>query len=290
MSQNSSSPSLIRQLSVGDVVNISIQLYRSNLKLYLRLALVAHLWLLVPLYGWARFYTIAGLISRLTFNQLLDCTENISSVRSQLNRRLVYFAIAGFFVFIMCWLGSIVLAYLVTFLIVLVLALFSFVIKAKLVTSFMGLPEVLLGSIILAIALLLNFWLNSRLWLTELPLATEPLINFWKSIKSSCKLTKKSCNYLQGIILIAFSIALPITVIVWIGFMYAISFLVYILPKYAIPNSAVSLLFLIISSSVAGIITMPFWQSVKAVAYYDIRCRQEGLDLKLSNLPRTYEV
>ncbi|HEY9727486.1 MAG TPA: hypothetical protein V6D50_13640 [Chroococcales cyanobacterium] len=290
MSQNSSSPSLIRQLSVGDVVNISIQLYRSNLKLYLRLALVAHLWLLVPLYGWARFYTIAGLISRLTFNQLLDCTENISSVRSQLNRRLVDFAIAGFFVFIMCWLGSIVLAYLVTFLIVLVLALFSFVIKAKLVTSFMGLPEVLLGSIILAIALLLNFWLNSRLWLTELPLATEPLINFWKSIKSSCKLTKKSCNYLQGIILIAFSIALPITVIVWIGFMYAISFLVYILPKYAIPNSAVSLLFLIISSSVAGIITMPFWQSVKAVAYYDIRCRQEGLDLKLSNLPRTYEV
>jgi hypothetical protein len=171
-----------------------------------------------------------------------------------------------------------------------VLALFSFVIKAKLVTSFMGLPEVLLGSIILAIALLLSFWLNSRLWLTELPLATEPLINFWKSIKLSCKLTKKSCNYLQGIILIAFSIALPITVIVWIGFMYAISFLVYILPKYAIPNSAVSLLFLIISSSVAGIITMPFWQSVKAVAYYDIRCRQEGLDLKLSNLPRTYEV
>lgn len=290
MSQNSSPPSLMRQLSVGDIVNISIQLYRSNLKLYLRLALVAHLWLLVPLYGWAKFYTIAGLISRLTFNQLLDRTENINSVQSQLNRRLIGFAIAGFFVFIMCWLGSLVLAYVITLFIVIVLALFSFVLKASLVTSFMGLPEVLIGFIILAIALLLGFWLNSRLWLTELPLATEPSISFWKSLKSSCQLTKKSCNYLQGIILIAFSIVLPITVGVWIGLGYAISFMVYILPKETIPNSAVSLLFLMISSSVAGIITMPFWQSAKAVAYYEIRCRQEGWDLKLSHLPRNYEV
>ncbi|HEY9600362.1 MAG TPA: hypothetical protein V6C85_02045 [Allocoleopsis sp.] len=290
MSQNSIPPSLMRQLRVGDVVNISIQLYRSNLKLYLRLALFAHLWLLVPLYGWAKYCTISGLISRLTFNQLLDRTENISSVQSQLNRRLLGFAIAGFFVFLACWLGSIVLAYVVTFFIIIVLALFSFVLKASLVTSFMGLPEVLLGSIILAIALLLGFWLNSRLWLTELPLATEPSIKFWTSIKLSLQLTKKSCNYLQGIILIVFSLALPITVIVWLGIGYAISFMVYILPKYAIPNSAASLLFLIVASLVAGIMTMPFWQSAKAVAYYELRCRQEGLDLKLSNLPRIYQV
>jgi hypothetical protein len=55
MSQNLSPPSLMRQLSVGDVVTISLQVYQSNRKLYLRLALVAHLWLLVPLYGWANF-------------------------------------------------------------------------------------------------------------------------------------------------------------------------------------------------------------------------------------------
>jgi hypothetical protein len=280
----------MRQLSVGDVINISIQLYRSNLKLYLGLALVAHLWLLVPLYGWAKFYTISGLISRLTFNQLLDRTENLSSVQSQLNRRSIGFAIAGFFVFIMCWLGSIVLAYVVTLFILLVLALFSFVLKANLVTSFMGLPEGLIGFIIVTSALLLGFWLNSRLWLTELPLATEPSVNFWKSIKSSCKLTKKSCNYIQGIILIAFITSLPILTIAWIGLIYALGLVVYIFPKEAISDSVFALLVLIVVNSVAGIITMPFWQSAKAVAYYEIRCRQEGWDLKLGNLPRTYEV
>jgi hypothetical protein len=237
-----------------------------------------------------KFYTISGLISRLTFNQLLDRTENNSAVRSQLNRRPIDLAIAGFFVFIACWLGPLVLAYLVTFFILIVLALFSFVLKTDLVTSFLGLPEVLLGFIILTIALLVGFWLNSRLLLTELPLATEPSVNFWKSIRSSWNLTKKSCNYLQGIILIAFLTSLPVIIIVWISLIYALGLVAYILSQEAISDSVFALLVLVVVSSVLGLITMPFWQSIKAVAYYEIRCRQEGFDLKLSNPLMNYDL
>jgi hypothetical protein len=49
MSQNLGSHNLMQQLSVGNVVNVSINLYRANLKLYFKLALIAHLWVLVPI-------------------------------------------------------------------------------------------------------------------------------------------------------------------------------------------------------------------------------------------------
>nr|WP_290221056.1 hypothetical protein [Trichocoleus desertorum] len=34
-------------------------------------------------------------------------------------------------------------------------------------------------------------------------------------------------------------------------------------------------------SFVSGAIVMPFWQALKAVVYYDLRSRREGLGLKL---------
>jgi hypothetical protein len=34
-------------------------------------------------------------------------------------------------------------------------------------------------------------------------------------------------------------------------------------------------------SFVSGSLLVPFWQAIKAVIYYDVRNRKEGLDLKM---------
>ncbi|MEC4986148.1 MAG: DUF975 domain-containing protein, partial [Oscillatoria sp. PMC 1076.18] len=89
----------MQPLTIGNIVNVSINLYRQNFKLYLRLALFAFLWLLVPLYGWAKFLANSALISRLTFNELIGKPETLKSARSYLKTRTWGFLFTTILVF-----------------------------------------------------------------------------------------------------------------------------------------------------------------------------------------------
>lgn len=98
MSQHPSPHNLMQQLSIGNIVNLGVYLYRSHPKLYFKLALIAHLWLLVPIYGWAKFYATSALISRLAFSELIGQPESLKAARSQINRQLWNFLITGILV------------------------------------------------------------------------------------------------------------------------------------------------------------------------------------------------
>ena len=87
MSGNFGSSSSIQPLSIGNVVSAGVRLYRSHLKTYLKLALIAHLWALVPIYGWAKYAAISGLISRLAFGELTYQPESVEEARSHVNPR-----------------------------------------------------------------------------------------------------------------------------------------------------------------------------------------------------------
>lgn len=84
MSQFSSS-SPIQPLSIGNVVTAGVRLYRFHFKNYFRLALFAHLWVLVPIYGWAKYFAISGLISRLAFGELVNQPESIKNARERID-------------------------------------------------------------------------------------------------------------------------------------------------------------------------------------------------------------
>ncbi len=288
MSQNPSPQALKQQLSIGNVVTVSLNLYRSRLKLYFKLALSAHLWLLVPIYGWAKFFTIAALISRLGFDDLSGQPESLNSVRSQLNRRMWHFLITGILVVILSLLGMLILFILGSIIGGLLYALLS---------SVLGIPQVggadldlvfknwLFTGIVLPITIVIYLspvWFYSRFFITDLPLSVEREMSFLKAIKRSRELTKSFRRRLLVIILIAFLITLPILIIIWYGFGYLLALISYNLLRFYIQNSNVRLtLLLIISSLLTGVIIMPFWQSIKAAVYYDIRCRRESWDLKL---------
>ena len=60
----SASPSNLGPLNPGNVVSASIRLYRDRFKMYLTLSAKAYLWLIVPIYGWAKYCMYTGLMSR----------------------------------------------------------------------------------------------------------------------------------------------------------------------------------------------------------------------------------
>ena len=88
MSGNPNAIGRLRPLSIGNVVSAGARLYRSHFKTYLKLALFAYLWLLIPIYGWAKYFAISGLIARLAFGELTNHPESVKTARQQVNRRL----------------------------------------------------------------------------------------------------------------------------------------------------------------------------------------------------------
>ena len=101
MSQIPYSENLKQQLSVGNVVNVTLNLYRANFKLYLKLSCFAYLWLLVPLYGWAKFLAISALISRLAFSELMGKTESVKDARRYIRPQIWSFLVIGILLFVL---------------------------------------------------------------------------------------------------------------------------------------------------------------------------------------------
>lgn len=284
MSKNPLPHNPMQQLSIGNVVNVSLQIYRSRLRLYFKLALAAHLWLLVPLYGWAKFYAISALISHLSFCDLIGQPESVSSASRHINRRLLLSFITGCLVLLITLLGMLLSALIITiitFLLAIAIVVVAFLVQGNAPESLANWLGIVIGMLLLLIIPLGALWFYSRLFITDLQLTNEKS-SLLTPIKQSWKLTKGFIAHLQGIIAISFLISLPILIITWVGCSFLLGLIfAKILPPELGSDSLVASLFLIVISLVNGVITMPFWQAIKAVAYYDIRCRRESFDLKL---------
>lgn len=288
MSENSTPENPLQPLTIGNVVNIGLKLYRANFKLYSQLALTAHLWLFVPIYGWAKFYGIAALISRLAFGSLISQPESINAAKRNTYRRMWSLLVLGISVFIIPLIFACLWLTLFSLLFGIIYAILSVILGINLpplpqdgnffeswVSAAIFLP--------IAIAVYLSpLWHYSRLFITDLTLVMEDNSNPFKAIKQSWELTKGLRMRLITIILISFSITFPIWIIVWRVFGEIVRLLSYNFLRYLIENRSIRVtLITIFLTIVTGVIIMPFWQTIKAVVYYDIRCRSESLDLQL---------
>ncbi len=282
MSQN-----LLKPLTIGNVVNIGLQLYRSNFKLYSQLALTAHLWLFVPIYGWAKFYGISALISRLAFGNLISQPESINAAKSKTYSRMWSLFILGILVFLMPLVFSFLWLMLFSVILGIIYGVLGVVWGITLpqppndVNFDNWLSAAIWFPVFIAIYLT-PLWYYSRLFITELTLVMEDNSNPFKAIKQSWELTKGLRIRLIKISLISFSITFPVWIIIWRVFgeivrLLSYKFLRHIIDNYSIRVTLVTIFLTIIT----GVVIMPFWQTIKAVVYYDIRCRRESLDLQL---------
>lgn len=277
MSLNHGSPSPIQPLSLGNVVSAGLRLYRSHLKSYIKLAFNAYLWIFVPIYGWAKFAAILALISRLAFGELVDQPESVEGGRRIVNSRMWQFFIMGLLMF------AINIGLLIPFSIVIgiITAFFVGSIAAGVTPNATTILIVsLLTLILIPVLFVAVLWIQARFFLVELPLAIEDNIDGTSTIGRSWELTKGHVWRIVAILFVGYLITIPIQ----IPFTILSTIIQAIItsstqenPTYAFLSPLVSLIIGLISAA----FIVPFWQSIKAVVYYDLRSRREGMGLKL---------
>ena len=274
------SQSSLRPLSVGNVVSSALVLYRSHFKLYLGLAFKSLLWSFIPIYGWAKAAMISAQISRLAFGELINKPETAKSAENHLNPRMWSFLGAGILV------GLILFA--INFGLSIVSNILQLTVRAILGNN--NSLAALIGLVIILVIWAIQLWFQARYFIPELPIAIEN-IDASTTINRTWELTKGAGVRIQIILLVAYLITAPLALIAGIPlfFMigYAISWQLQALgaTSSASPDGGGTFVALLLSFLllviIIGTLIMPFWQAIKAVIYYDLRSRREGMGLQV---------
>ena len=288
MPKNLSSSGQTGPLSVGNVVSASLRIYRDNFKLYFGLALVASLWLLVPIYGWAKYPAILALISRLAFGEVREKPETVSDARREVNPRMWRFFWAGILTFVIYIGLYVVVTVAVTiaiFIAVFVAAMISSAIlggAAGPVGPWRKYVIAALMAVTFITFLIIFIRIISRLLIVELPLAIENNIGATSAIGRSWELSKGSVGRILWIFIVAFLVSLPIASVGQIlpGIVRRVVFS----GIFARSGLFYLVYYLVIWPPLSwggGPLVIPFWQAMKAIIYYDLRSRKEGLGLQI---------
>jgi hypothetical protein len=264
----------MKPLSVGNVVSAGLRIYRDNFKKYFKLAFIGYLWILVPIYGWAKYSAMMGMIARLAYQEVTEQPETTRDAQRHVKPRMWDFLVAGILV------GLIIFGAIIPFSIIigLVGALAGFIFNQN---SAVG---AVVGALLIIAALLLFvfglLWLISRLFLVELPLAVEENVTATSTISRSWNLTKGFIGRIQLVVLIGFLISVPILLVTNIAsliFQTIIGAGLENAPSLAAIGGILSLPI----AFAGGALMIPFWQSIKAVVYADLRVRREGMGIDL---------
>ncbi|MBD2139433.1 DUF975 domain-containing protein [Anabaena sp. FACHB-1237] len=280
MSGNVTPSTPTEPLSVGSVVTAGVRLYRSHLQEYFLIALKAYFWLLIPIYGWAKFYALSSLISRLAFGELVNQPESVASGERFVNSRLGEYLLTMILIFFINFGAGIGFG-------------ITIVIVSTITTTLLGgfdsgnttnIIILILISIVACLAGLIGaLWFFARFYLVDIPLAVEENIDSSSTIGRSWELTKGYVGRIMLISFVSFLIVLPVQIIVQI----VITIIQALLAAILIENNPLfNLLYWLIVVGLSfstGALIIPFWQSIKAVVYYDLRSRREGLGLQLRN-------
>ncbi|HIK04631.1 MAG TPA: DUF975 domain-containing protein [Trichormus sp. M33_DOE_039] len=269
----------IQPLNVGDVVSAGMRLYRAHLKDYYLLALKAYAWLFVPVYGWAKFYALTSLISRLAFGDLVNQPESISSGQRFVNSRLWQFFLT-MLLLLLITMGIVIGVIIVFAILGLLFALIAGGVGQQsnpAIYIFFG----LIAFVLAIVAIVAILWLTTRFYLVNVPLAVEENIDGASAISRSWELSQ---GYVWRILLISFVsflVTTPVQIVVQI--LSQILQLVF-LPLIQEGSGVYTLLYFVLVMALSfssGALIVPFIHTTKAVIYYDLRSRREGLGLKL---------
>ena len=271
MSKNFNSPNLIQPLNIANVISAGMRLYRSHLKKYFLIALKAYVWLLVPIYGWVKFYALSALISRLSFGELVNQPESVSEGERFVNSRLWEFFV------------NMILMFAISISIGLVFGLIGGLligISAVLLGGLQDVTNIIIYGLIVLVFMIIScigiLWIGIRFYLVDVSLAIENDVNGSSTINRSWELTKGNVGRILLISLIVSLITIPIQ------FIIRLIFPTLLKQGDPIFSSIFSLLILGLTF-VGGAFILPFLQTVKAVVYYDLRSQHEGLSLQLRN-------
>ncbi|MBW4472406.1 MAG: hypothetical protein KME45_18830 [Stenomitos rutilans HA7619-LM2] len=321
MASPSNSHGSIQSLSVGNVVTAGFRLYGANFKQYIRIALIGTLWgllwfvalvlaiifsvasrnyhipwwLSVPvligvcLYPIAKYLANSALIARLAFGELTNQPETVGEARRYIKARMWSFLGTG----LLLWFINTVI--LIAFFLVLALVVVGFLnfaggsqfLQNPSPAMFPAYASIFGRAGLLALVLILAFLgflllFHARLVATELPLAIEPKVTAISTIGRMWSLTEGNGWRIALILFVTLLITLPILILVRLlsgtgSTTIPTSKLAAYSSNYFLRSAFISFVLNFTLSTVM----LPLWQAIKAVIYYDLRSRREGLGLQL---------
>ena len=276
MPKNLSSAIQTGPLSVGNVVSASLQIYRDHFKSYFGLALVGYLWLLVPIYGWAKYSAIAALISRLAFGEVSEHPETVSDARSQVNPRMWSFFGAGILTSLIflavCFAGGIAIVFVG--------------VGAAAISQQNYLIIGALVAVAVIAFLIIYIRIVSQLFIVELPLAIENNLTASSAISRSWELTKGSVGRIVWIVFVGGLVSIPVSAFIQTVLAIVQPILIALLGAESGAFVSVYIILVVALSILSGALVNPFWQAMKAIIYYDLRSRKEGLGLQMRDAKR----
>ena len=203
-----------------------------------------------------------GLISRLAFGEVINKPETIKYALQHIKPKLWKFLGVGIAI-ILKFCGFYFLWLVGSFFILIVLnatnSMFS-----EAVSNLINLTAWMMFFLSL---FALPFWLISRYLMIDMPLAIESDHNVSSANKRIFDLRKGNNLHIYGIIMVSGLISVPLL---------SVAVLLQIIPSYLgtfeIERLAplITVSSLLVNAAISAVIT-PFWQSIKAVIYYNLR-------------------
>lgn len=244
---------------------------------------------LIPvfLYGIAKFLTLSACISRLAYQELSNQPESEKTALSHVNPKLWSFLGLSFLVGLILVMAYVAVVIVASILGAVLIGVVTLLTGASQEPSLLGIfLMVVLGALwIIGVVLLPLTWLLTRLLIAEVPLSVEAQSSVTQSLSRSWQLTQGSFQRLVSVVIVAFVLTIPIQFL--IGYLPQIP--LEIAARAAGPQSTaywviqlVSVILSLFTGAIAGVFILPFWQTIKAVVYFDLRNRREGLGLRLS--------
>ncbi len=276
----------------GHVFSAALRLYRSHLKSYLFISLIANLWLILPFaliipagiiirsnfsfgrnlplfwliaallgvllffYSLGKYWVNAAVLSKLAFCELVNQPETVSAARIQVAPHLWGFIFANILLVLIFTIICILCIVLVC-----ILAITTSGSSVSKLGYFFGVL-IIIQSLEPSLKLfsLISAWLCTRLFIFELPLAIESHHNFFSTITRSWVLTQGNSREVFSILFLMGLITLPL------------EFMVFKALEYSFSANLTTFICLLLSLPLlVKVITLPLWQAIKGAVYYDLR-------------------
>ena len=259
-----------RDFTVGNTITVGVAIYKQNWRQYLKLSFIAHLWLLVPVYGWARYFAIAAWISRLSFQKLVNDANRLS--------RKQYLTANSLFKLLVIAISSIFIPLILSNIVMIPLTIIVPVIY-KIILQFPSFADFifqnnfyLLGYFALFVCYGIWILIYARLFITELAFA-DYLINkvaYPYPINRSYHLTKNNTFKIYKVIWLSFFCSIPVWIVLFITICAVFIAFRLIIPRSILDSNSLYLPILPTFILCAHMIVLPFWQSVKALVFYQL--------------------
>ena len=316
------------RLKVGNTIKTAVNIYRDRFKEFYFIALINSFWIFVPVYGWAKYAAMRGLLARLAYGEVTGNPETIIEARRHIKPKTWLFFGAGL-------MASLIFLLKTSRMLMVLIVLPQVANYYNIVSISPYLNAISLWLLFVSVSYYYPYWLTSHLFLYELPLATRQNISVARARNIGWQLAEKKSAFRLVVIILcstllvslpylfvrqiynfaSFSIIIQFTAnllnisgfgiygfwllsgalssyssLLYLSF--AVLYNIFIMPISSIliwllgwlilhiyfpdSNTVLSLLHLVFNLVLFiafKAIFIPFWQSLKAVAYY----RLEGV-------------